>query len=162
MAFGGAKTKPNLFLTLSRSLISYLMNEHLKEKQSSAVQIWPTATMPWVMWPIHKVSGGKKECSWKSERRFCLTKDHPLGIFLAGSLGSRHWVGHRGKNNHFPPGLHHPEEEEDSPETLTPCAKKGQARRTPGTLTKLGKNTAACLLLEKQNSHPQDNTHCYI
>ena len=39
-------------------------------------------------------------------------------------------------------------------------------RATPGgplgTLTKLGKNLAACLLLEKQNSHPQDNTHCYI
>ena len=39
-------------------------------------------------------------------------------------------------------------------------------RATPGgplgTLTKLGKNPAACLLLEKQNSHPQDNIHYYI
>ena len=35
----GAKTKPNLSLKLSRSLTSCLMNEYLKEKQSSAVQI---------------------------------------------------------------------------------------------------------------------------
>ena len=52
------------------------------------------------------------------------------------------------KNNPYPPGLHHLEDEEDSPATPTPCAKKGHSRRTPGILTKLGKNTAACLLLK--------------
>ena len=52
------------------------------------------------------------------------------------------------KNNPCPPSLHHPEEEEDSPATPTPCAKKDHCRRTPGTLTKLGKNTAACPLLK--------------
>ena len=52
------------------------------------------------------------------------------------------------KNNPCPPGLHHPEEEEDIPATLPPRAKKGQSRRTAGALTKLGKNTAACLLLK--------------
>ena len=52
------------------------------------------------------------------------------------------------KNNPCPPSLHHPEEEEDSPATPTPCAKKDHCRRTPETLTKLGKNTAACPLLK--------------
>ena len=47
------------------------------------------------------------------------------------------------KNNPCPPGLHHPDGEENSPATLLPCAKMGHSRRTPGTLTKLGKNTAA-------------------
>ena len=51
------------------------------------------------------------------------------------------------KNNPYPPSLDHPEEEEDSPATPTPRAKKDHSRRTPGTLTKLGKNTVACLLL---------------
>ena len=52
------------------------------------------------------------------------------------------------KNNPYPPSLDHPEEEEDSPATPTPRAKKDHSRRTPGILTKLGKNTAACLLLK--------------
>ena len=82
------------------------------------------------MWSIHKVSGGKK-CSGMVERRLCLAEDHLLGIFLTGSLHSRHWIWHRGKNNPCPPGLHHPEEEEDSPATPISCAKKGQTRRTP-------------------------------
>ena len=30
-----------------------------------------------------------------------------LALFLIGSLCSRHWTGHRGKNNPCPPSLHH-------------------------------------------------------
>ena len=65
------------------------------------------------------------------------------------------------KNNPCPPSLHHPEEEEDSPATPTPCAKKDHCRRTPETLTKLGKNTAACLLLRYVTEGQKNKTLIY-
>ena len=65
----------------------------------------------------------------------------------------QHWTGGRGKNNPCPPGLHHPEREEDSSgsNTDTTC-QEGPLRNFYGgplqTLTKLSKNTTACLLLK--------------
>ena len=155
----GAKTKPNLSLKLSRSLTSCLMNECLKEKRSSAVPIWPTATMPWVIWSIHKVSG-KKEYRGTAERRLCLAEDHPLGniphrLPIQQALNrERKTPAHQAfliqkRRKTAQQYQHH------VPRWATPGGPLG-------TLTKLGKNPAACLLLEKQNSHPQDNTHCYI
>ena len=52
------------------------------------------------------------------------------------------------KNNPFPPGLHHPEEEEDNPATPTPCTKKGHSRRTPRNTNQAGQEHC-CLSITK-------------
>ena len=75
-----------------------------------------------------------------------------LALFLKGPV-KQHWTEGRGKNNPCPPGLHHPEREEDSSgsNTDTTC-QEGPLRNFYGgplqTLTKLSKNTTACLLLK--------------
>ena len=69
-----------------------------------------------------------------------------LALFFAGSLCSRHLNRVQGKEQSLPPGLHQPEEEEDSSATATPHAKEGHARRTPRDTTKAGQEHC-CLFI---------------
>ena len=47
------------------------------------------------------------------------------------------------------------------PSNTNTICQEGHTRRTPRDTNQAGIESY-CLLLEKQNSHPQDNTHCYI
>ena len=55
----------------------------------------------------------------------------------------------QGKNNPCPPGLPHSEEEENSPATPTPCAKKGHTRRTPRDTNQAGKESCCLSIIRK-------------
>ena len=109
-----------------------MLDEWITEREvSSTTQIWPTVTRPWRLWSIHKASGKK---SVRGQKRVgCVwLRATDLALFLAGSQCSRHWTGHRGKNNPCPPGLHQPEEEGDSSGNNTDSTcQEGHARRTP-------------------------------
>ena len=74
-----------------------------------------------------------------AENRLCLAEDHPLGII---TYKAPYTAGTEQRKNHpCPPGLHHSEEEEDSPATPTPCAKKGHTRGTPRDTNQAGKES---------------------
>ena len=73
-----------------------------------------------------------------------------LSLFFAGSLCSRHLNRMQGKEQSLPPGLQHPEEEEDSSATATPHAKEGQARRTPRDTTKPEQEHCCLFIIRKR------------
>ena len=128
-------------------------------RRISLVQYRSDQQLQWVIWFIHKVSR-KKECEGMAENRLCLAEDHPLSI-----------IPHRlpiqqALNRERTTPAHQAFIIQRRRKTAQQHQHHVPRRATPGgplgTLTKLGKNPAACLLLENPNSHPEDNTHCYI
>ena len=101
---------------------------------------------------MHKVSG-KKTVEGMVERRLCLAGDHGLGIILRRFPMQQALIRVQGKEQSLPPGLHHPEEEEDSSATATPRAKKGRSRRTPRDTTK-PEQEHCCLFIIRKTKLP--------
>ena len=135
---------------------------------SSAVQMWPTAKTLWVMWSIHKVSvkwvwwdsreevvSGWKAPIWHIPHRFPM-QQHWTGSEKEQSLPTRASSSRRRRRTVQVTNWHH------MPRRATPGGPLG-------TLTKLDKNSAACVLLKyvsdnikQQNPYLQDNTYYHI
>ena len=117
--------------------------------------VWPTATRPWTLWSIYKVSG-KKECEGTEESRLCLAEGHPLGITPHRLPMQQALNRAQGKDQPLPtrPSSARRGGRQFRQQHWLHVPRRAMPGGPLGTLTEPG-NTAACLLLEKQNPHLQ-------